>query len=62
MQELKADPRLQDIPVIITSNLGQADDTKKGMALGAIDYLIKSNFSIHDVVAKIKQHLPNLPK
>lgn len=52
--EIKRDASLKDIPVIIMSNLGQEDDIKKGIALGAIDYLIKADIKIDDIVAKIK--------
>lgn len=38
LQELKSDPRVSDIPVIIASII---DDRKFGFALGASDYLMK---------------------
>lgn len=57
LQELKADPATNPIPVVILSNLGQQTDLDKGRQLGAVDYLVKANFSIGDIVAKIKQYL-----
>ena len=54
LEHIKQVDELKDIPVIILSNLGQDSDIKKGRELGAIDYLIKSNFSIKEVVEKIK--------
>ena len=57
LQELKADPVTNPIPVVILSNLGQQTDLDKGRQLGAVDYLVKANFSIGDIVAKIKQYL-----
>lgn len=53
LEELKKDKATKDIPVIILSNLGQDSDITKGKELGAADYLIKSNFSISEVVEKI---------
>lgn len=41
-------------PIIIFSNLGQDADRKKGLELGANDYLIKSNFTIDEIVKKIE--------
>jgi two-component system, OmpR family, alkaline phosphatase synthesis response regulator PhoP len=52
LKELKSDAGLKDIPVIVLTNLGQDEDAKKGMELGADDYVIKANTSIDDVVEK----------
>ncbi len=57
LTELKADPKFKKIPVIVLSNLGQDTDIQKGKELGAVDYLIKSNFSISEVADKIKKYL-----
>ncbi|MFH0820877.1 MAG: zinc ribbon domain-containing protein [Candidatus Peregrinibacteria bacterium] len=39
------------------SNLGQEADVKKGMQSGAIDYVIKANTSLEDVVKRIAKAL-----
>jgi len=52
---LKADATTKDISVIILSNLGQQEDIDKGMKLGASDFMIKSNFTLDEVSAKIKE-------
>lgn len=57
LEELKADKELKNVPIIILSNLGQNSDIEKGKALGAVDYLIKSNFSMSEVIEKIKEFL-----
>ncbi len=44
-------------PVILLSNLGQEADIEKGKALGANDYLIKSNFTIDEIIEKIRKTL-----
>jgi len=41
------------IKVIVTSNLSQEEDIKKAKALGAVDFLVKSNVSLADIVAKV---------
>jgi len=43
------------IPVIMLSNLGQDDDIKKAMDMGANDYLVKAHFTTEEIVAKIKK-------
>jgi DNA-binding response OmpR family regulator len=49
-----------DLPVIVLSNLSQMDDEKKARELGAIDFLIKSNVTIIEVITKVEQIL-NMP-
>lgn len=53
LEEIKKDEERKNIPIIIASNLGQKEDIDKGMALGAKDFVIKSNMSLDDLVAKI---------
>lgn len=57
LREMKEDPALQIIPVVMVSNLGQESDRTKGMQLGAKDYFVKANLSINDIVDKIKTYL-----
>ena len=52
---MKADKKLKTIPVILLTNLSQKDEVKRGLALGADDYLIKAHFMPSEVVKKIKQ-------
>lgn len=51
--EIKADPELEDIYIILLTAKGQEDDIMKGYSRGANDYIIKP-FSIRPVVEKIK--------
>ena len=57
LQRLKEHPQTKEIPVIILSNLGQAEEIRRGLSLGAIDYLVKADFSIDEVVEKLEKHL-----
>lgn len=57
LKELKADAELEDIPVIILSNLDNDEDIKKGLALGAVDYFVKSQHPINEVVEKVETFL-----
>jgi CheY-like chemotaxis protein len=54
---IKRDPRLKDVPVLILSNLGQEDDIKRGIEMGAVDYLIKNDARPNDVSVRIAQEL-----
>ena len=57
LKEVKGDQRLKNIPIIIASNLGQENDIQQVLALGATDYLIKSEFTLESLVQKIKNTL-----
>lgn len=50
---LRSDPRWKTIPVIVASNLGQQEDIDKSMALGATDFIVKSDTSLEQVANKI---------
>ncbi len=54
---LQADPQLMAIPVIILSNLGQEGDVKKGLDLGAVDYLVKDNTTLSMIIKKMEQFM-----
>lgn len=56
LKKIKAG-EFKTVPVIIFSNLGQKEDIEKAKALGVDDFLIKANFTLDDVVAKIKTFL-----
>ena len=57
LKKIKADAKTKDIPVVVFSNLGQKEDIEKAHNLGAQDFLIKANFTLDDVVTKIKEIL-----
>lgn len=57
LEDLKKDQKLKKVPVLIMSNLGQESDIIKGKEMGAVDYLIKANASINEVVEKIKEYI-----
>jgi DNA-binding response OmpR family regulator len=56
LENIKKDPELKRVPVLIISNLGQEEDIKKGLSLGAIEYFVKAKVSLDDVVKKIKEY------
>lgn len=60
--DMKRNEKTKDIPVIIISNLGQESDVKRGLDLGANDYLIKTEVSISDVVNKVLEWLVKTKK
>ena len=57
LENLKADKKTNDIPVILLTNLNQKNEVDRGLSLGADDYLIKAHFMPSEVVDKIKRLL-----
>ena len=53
LREMKVDERLKNIPVILLTNLAGQEDAEKGLSMGAILYLVKSQYSPKEVVSKI---------
>lgn len=56
LERLKKEGRTK-IPIIMTTNLGQDEDKTKALALGATDYLIKSDTPIAKIVERIQSIL-----
>ncbi len=57
LRQIKRDPEIAKIPVIILSNLGQEEDIEKGFKSGAVDYLIKAHFTPGEIIEKIDKYL-----
>lgn len=57
LTQIKNDPAVAFIPVIILSNLGSRDDKEKGIKLGAYDFIIKAHFTPEEIVEKVRKAL-----
>lgn len=55
-QRLKSDPKTREIPVIFVSTMTAEEDVRKGLQLGAVDYITKP-YSPSLVKARIRAHL-----
>lgn len=44
-------------PVIVSTNLSQKEDSDRAKSLGAVDFFVKSDMSITDVIEKINKIL-----
>ena len=54
LKAMSMTPGLEQVPVIIVSNLAQDSDIEKARQLGAKEYFVKVKISIDDLVEKIK--------
>ena len=57
LKKIKSDEKLKNIPIIVVSNLGQKNDCEKAIKLGAKEFLIKTNYSLEEIIKKIKGYL-----
>ncbi len=60
LKEIKKQPDLRNVPVILLTNLGEAEvdmNQELAGALGVSDYLIKSHHTPDEVVAKVMRTL-----
>ena len=57
MAEMKKDENIADIPVIIISNSGQPLELERAKDLGAVDWLVKTEFDPKEVAEKIQKYI-----
>ncbi len=51
LEQMKRDPRLSTVPVIIVTNLDSEEKTARD--IGVIDYIVKSNMPFSAIIQKI---------
>ncbi|MDF1763699.1 MAG: response regulator [Oleibacter sp.] len=59
--ELKADPDLQDIPIIFLTGLSDSDDVIRGLEAGGVDFLNKP-VNLDVMMARVQVHINNAQK
>lgn len=57
LREVKGNDELKNIPVIILTNLSSGDKVAEAMQLGTFDFLVKANYSLDDVLSKVKERI-----
>lgn len=57
MAKLQEDEALRKIPIIVISNSGQPVELNKAKQLGAVDWLIKTEFDPQEVVEKVEKQI-----
>ena len=54
LSNIRGDAEIKEIPVIIMTALGEKADVRKGIELGANDYMVKGFFTPREILAKIR--------
>lgn len=57
LQKIKEGEKTKEIKVIVFSNLSEEKDVKKAKEMGAIDFMVKSNFSLNELIEHIDKIL-----
>ena len=57
LKNLKEKEETRNIPVIIFTNLERPEDVDRALELGAKTYLVKANYTLKEVIEKVKKAL-----
>jgi two-component system chemotaxis sensor kinase CheA len=57
IERTRADATLRSIPAILVSSRASAEDRQRGREVGAIDYMVKSEFDQVALLARIREHV-----
>jgi len=57
LKKLKQDEETKNIPVIVLTNLEGIRDVDMALEIGATTYLVKAQYSLEEIVEKIKKAL-----
>jgi DNA-binding response OmpR family regulator len=55
LSEIRNDASLKGVRVLVMSNLSQGKDIARAKELGAVDYIVKSNVGLPDMVERIRK-------
>jgi len=56
LEQIKADPRWRDLPILMVSSMSPEDGTVKALGLGASDFISKP-FRVKEMLARVEAHL-----
>jgi len=54
LKKMKEDSETKNVPVVILTNLSDYERISEALSLGAKDYLVKANYSLADLLDKVK--------
>ncbi len=61
LERMRQDPATAGTPVIILTNLESAEEVRRAIELGAKAYLVKTNYTLDEVLEKIQSVLGEQP-
>lgn len=57
LEELREKKLLNGLKVVVLTNLSPEENKQKALSFGVVDFIVKSNISIADILSKIKKYL-----
>ena len=57
LKQLKADKDTKDMTIVILSNLSQHSDENQARKAGAVDFMVKADHSLKEVVERVQSHI-----
>ncbi|MEA3296036.1 MAG: response regulator [Patescibacteria group bacterium] len=57
LKKMKQNEKMKNIPIIILTNSENIENINKSIELGASAYLIKANYSLNEIIEKVKKTL-----
>lgn len=57
LEELRANASTKDLKIIVFSNLGQEEDIKKAKSFNVLNYFVKTDISISELVKVVEEAL-----
>jgi len=57
LTEVRSSENAKHIPIVLLTNLGSISDVEKALELGATTYLVKADYKLEEITAKIKDIL-----
>ena len=60
LAEIRRDPVIKNVPVVMLSNLSNTDQIERAMTMGAAGYLVKSDTSPGEVLEFVRDTIANM--
>ncbi|MBI4272598.1 response regulator [Candidatus Uhrbacteria bacterium] len=57
LEAIRKNPDMKNTSIVMLSNLGQGSDKDQAKKLGAVDYWVKVDMEVKDIVEKVKNFL-----
>jgi DNA-binding response OmpR family regulator len=57
LEKVRSNDDTRNIPIVLLTNLGSIADVEKALELGATTYLVKADYKLEEVTAKVKEIL-----
>lgn len=57
LKDLRSDKEMKNVPIILLTNLDSISDVEKALELGATTYLVKADYKLEEISAKVKEFL-----